>query len=264
MVEYSLFVKRDSFLHSLDPRPKIFLVFAVILSVLLFDHPLYMGVVLLSVILIGSFLGRIKLGEFFDLIKPVLPLILITFFLWPLFISEGEIIFSYRFISIRVNGFYLGAAMALRIASMVLVTSLLMMTTLQKELINGFRKLGLPYDYGLTLTIALRYIPTLANAAQTIMDAQRSRGLELDKGNIISKARKYVPILVPLVIISLKMAHDLSIALESRGFGTKGKRTIIRELKMGYKDKLFTGLIILFIVLVIVARLLGYGTYQVI
>ena len=262
MVEYSLYLKKKSILHSMDPRSKILMVLTVIILVLLFYNPYIIITIFITQTILSRILGKIKFKNIIEVLKPVTPLIIITFILWPIFSTQGKILLSYKFITIRTTGFLIGASMAFRIANMVLVSSILMMTTLQKDLILGFKKIGLPYDYGLTITIALRYIPTLTKSAQIIMDAQRSRGLELDKGNIIKRAKKHIPILVPLVVISMKMAHDLSIALESRGFGSKNKRTIMKKLKMKKKDYISSTILITIIIISTYLRIKGYGTLQ--
>lgn len=121
----------------------------------------------------------------------------------------------------------------------------LVMTTKQRDLIRGFTKMGLPYEIGLTILIALRYIPTLYYLAQNIMDAQKSRGLELEKGNFLERARKMIAIIIPLLVLTIKTAEELAIAMESRGFGASRKRTYLIELKMTPIDYLALGIIFL-------------------
>jgi len=136
----------------------------------------------------------------------------------------------------------------------------LIMTTSQKDLVLGFIRMGMPYEIGLTLTIALRYIPTLYMLTQTIMDAQKSRGLELEKGNFFQRARNTVPVLIPLIVASIKTAHELSIALESRAFGASKRRTFLYDIKMEMKDYISFGvLIVLFLFALYVRYYLEIG-----
>jgi energy-coupling factor transport system permease protein len=76
----------------------------------------------------------------------------------------------------------------------------------------------------------------MAIDAQTVVDAQRSRGLELDKGNFMKRIRNYVPILIPLIISAIRRSVELAEALEARGFGATEKRTSIATLKMRSAD----------------------------
>jgi len=53
----------------------------------------------------------------------------------------------------------------------------------------------------------------MAVDAQTVVDAQRSRGLELDKGNLLKRVRNYIPILIPLLLIAIRRSLELAEAL---------------------------------------------------
>jgi energy-coupling factor transport system permease protein len=76
----------------------------------------------------------------------------------------------------------------------------------------------------------------MAVDAQTVVDAQRSRGLELDKGNFMKRIRNYIPILIPLIISAIRRSVELAEALEARGFGATEKRTSLVTLKMRLAD----------------------------
>ena len=91
--------------------------------------------------------------------------------------------------------------------------------------------LGYPNALSFTFTTAVRLVPTMAADAQTVVDAQRSRGLELDKGNFLKRIRNYVPILIPLLLIAIRRSLELAEALESRGFPGKEGRVNLFELK---------------------------------
>ena len=53
-----------------------------------------------------------------------------------------------------------------------------------------------PYELCFAFTTAVRFVPVLADEAQTIMDAQKARGLELEGGNFMKRIRNYIPILI--------------------------------------------------------------------
>ena len=88
------------------------------------------------------------------------------------------------------------------------------------------------------------------------MDAQRSRGLELDKGSIIERIRKYIPILAPLIVGAIRMAQELAIAIDSRGFGKKN-RTYINRLSMGTRDYSILALSLLVFGMLVYFRFFG-------
>jgi energy-coupling factor transport system permease protein len=242
------YIKRRSFMHSLDPRVKIIGMLLGIVTLMLFNQPILLLALFTGLLLIGKVLAGADFSYQFKLLKPLLPIVIITIAVWPVIYKP------------RLMGFLIGIAYSARLLGFALVTFLLLMTTTQKELVLGFIKLGLPYELGLTLTIALRYIPTLYGIAKTIMDAQRSRGLELDKGNLFVRMRKMTSVLIPLIVASLKTAHELSIALESRAFGASKKRTFLRDLEMKPMDYAVLAFFIVGFVLSLYARyVLGFG-----
>src|SRR5437879_7639374 len=82
----------------------------------------------------------------------------------------------------------------------------------------------------------------MAVDAQTVVDAQRSRGLELDKGNLLKRVRNYIPILIPLLLIAIRRSLELAEALEARGFPGKEGRTSLFELRFKLVDYVLLGI----------------------
>jgi len=147
------------------------------------------------------------------------------------------------------------SAIALTLRFLVLLTafSLFFMTTSPDDLglaldrIGAVRWLslkwlGYPNALSFTFTTAVRLVPTLAVDAQTVVDAQRSRGLELDKGNPLRRIRNYIPILIPLLLIAIRRSLELAEALESRGFPGKEGRTSLFQLKLKRGDYAIIGI----------------------
>jgi len=253
MIQYTMFLRRKSFFHALDPRTKLaftFVMFSV--SMMYKDIRVLLLIFLLNIIVL-LLLCKIGIGIILKRTRPLLPLLIMSVALWPFFDTTGRILFSWRFLHIATGGILLGGAMAFRILTVFLSTYILLFTTEQKDLVSGFVKLGMGYEYGLTIAIAFRYIPTIAGVAFTIMDAQKARGLELERGSLFEKIKKYIPILTPLIISSIKMSSELAIAIESRSFG-KGKRTTLHELTMGVKDYLTLALSVLFLAFFVKVR----------
>ncbi|USG99692.1 energy-coupling factor transporter transmembrane protein EcfT [Thermococcus argininiproducens] len=239
---YTLYLERDSFLHSMDPRVKIIGSFLGVVALILFNSPYLLLAIFLGLILILNFLGKIQYREIFKALKPLMPIVLIAMVIWPFILKPWYF------------GLLIGVGYGIRLLSVALLTLGLIMTTSQKDLVLGFIKMGMPYEIGLTLTIALRYIPTLYMLTQTIMDAQKSRALELEKGNFLQRAKNTVPVLIPLIVASIKTAHELSIALESRAFGASKRRTFLHSIKMETKDYISLGVLISLFFMAVYAR----------
>ncbi len=86
------------------------------------------------------------------------------------------------------------------------------------------------------MTIALRFIPTLIEETDKIMNAQKARGADLSSGGLIKRAKALIPILIPLFVSAFRRADDLAVAMECRCYhGGKG-RTRMNKLHFGVSD----------------------------
>ena len=66
------------------------------------------------------------------------------------------------------------------------------------------------------MSIALRFIPTLMEETDKIMNAQKARGADFESGNHHSAGpRRMVPLLVPLFVSAFRRADDLALAMEA-------------------------------------------------
>jgi energy-coupling factor transport system permease protein len=147
-------------------------------------------------------------------------------------------------IGVDGGGLRVGAFFAVRILVLVVGTSLLTLTTSPVQLSGGLERVMAPLkllrvpvgDLAMTLTIALRFIPTTAEEAEAIVMAQQARGAVFDRGGPIARARAYAPVLVPLFFQLFRRADALATAMEARCYrGTEG-RTRMREQRMGATD----------------------------
>jgi len=146
-------------------------------------------------------------------------------------------------------------AMALRFLVLVESFSVFFLTTSPDHLSLALEQSRVPYEFTFAFTTAVRFVPVLAEEAQTIMDAQKARGLELEKGNFMKRIRNYIPILIPLIVSAIRRSLELAEAMESRGWGASKKRTNLYVLKMKKGDFM---LIIISITLLVSAIYVRY------
>jgi energy-coupling factor transport system permease protein len=124
------------------------------------------------------------------------------------------------------------AAMTLRFVVLVESFSVFFLTTSPDHLGLALEQSRVPYEFAFAFTTAVRFVPVLAEEAQTIMDAQKARGLELDKGGFLKRIRNYVPVLIPLIVSAIRRSLELAEAMESRAWGATKKRTNLYALKL--------------------------------
>ena len=224
------FTKLNSPVHKLDPRSKFVLMIGFFASALMFTNIFALLIVFVTqipVVLLAKTLKR-----WLQSMRGIL--------VYAGFIFIMNLIFGTPFVQ--------SIAFSIRFLGVVSAFSVFFMTTSADDLGLALEQIHAPYTIAFTFTTAVRLVPTMAVDAQTVVDAQRSRGLELDKGNFMKRIRNYVPILIPLIISAIRRSVELAEALEARGFGATEKRTSIVTLKMQWTDYV-----------VIVLTLIGMG-----
>jgi energy-coupling factor transport system permease protein len=154
------------------------------------------------------------------------------------------IIFAMNILSLYFYGEYesltliVERSLALTIRFMVLIESfsVFFLTTSPDLLGLALEQSHVPYELCFAFTTAVRFVPVLAEEAQTIMDAQKSRGLELEGGNFIKRIRNYIPILIPLIVNAIRRSLELAETMESRAWGATKARTNLYVLKLNRHD----------------------------
>lgn len=245
---YDLYQNGCSWLHRLDARVKLLTVICDSVILLSCQNLWLVAITLLvtQVTLFSAGIRSKRLWSSWQLLWPMMVMIILfTALLTP---GDGAQILAVWIIRVTVGSLAHGMTLALRIAALAFIILNWLFTTDQATLTRSLISLGLPYAWGLTLAMALRYIPTMASTFRMISDAQQARALELSKGNPLQRARAYIPITVAMLITALRTAEALSRALVSRGFGSDHRRSNWRPLHFRTVDliwlialPLFTG-----------------------
>lgn len=251
-----LYTPADTFLHRLDPRVKIVAVVLLSLLALILGELLHLLVLLAFVFLLLA-LGRAPLSKTVFALKFVFRIMLMIVVLWPIFDPSGTpVLAELGPVKITEPAVWKGVAMAARVCCLATVWYILMFTTSQRDLVRGLVRLGLRFDFGLALAIALRFIPTFGATVESISDAQRARGLELDKGAPLRRSRSYVAVLIPTIVSALRTADALTLALQSRAYGARADRTYLRDLRLRWSDAVALAVVVALFVLPAAAKYL--------
>ena len=194
----SLYVPGDSIVHRLPAGAKLLLLFVA--STALF---VVSGIVVHAgelVVVTGLFhTARLPWRDTLHQLRPAL-VFLVPIFLFHVFVTD----------------WMLGLQTVLRILVLLLMAVLVTLTTKLSDMIEvleravrPLRHVGVnPSKVGMMLSMVIRFIPLMMREAQEILEAQRARGLD----------RSAIALLMPLLIKTLKMADDLSDAIEARGY----------------------------------------------
>lgn len=234
----------NSILHRLDPRMKIILTMAYIILLFVAANPAGLA---LAAVLLGVLyrVANIPLRIILKSLKPILPIIVFTVVLNLFFITgESQPLVEVGFVKIYLEGIRYAVLMGVRIILLIAGTSLLTYTTSPialtdaiERLLSPLSKLRLPvHELAMVMTIALRFIPTLIEETDKIMNAQKARGAQLDSGTLQQRMKAMVPILIPLFVSAFRRADELAMAMECRCYRGGEGRTRLKQLRLTGKD----------------------------
>ena len=233
----------DSVVHRLDPRTKLALMVAYIVAIFLVKD--MASFVLVAIFLVSVTLAaKIPIRYLVKALKPMRIILPFMFFFNLLLVRKGELLFSWWIIKIYDEGLYNAFFVVLRLAFLVVGTSLLTLTTTPIALTDGLEKILSPlkivkfpaHELAMMMTIALRFIPTLVEEADKIKKAQLARGADFESGNVFKRAKAMLTILIPLIVNSFRHANELAMAMESRCYHGGEGRTKMRVLRFHIRD----------------------------
>lgn len=253
------YLQGDSFIHRLDPRTKFLATFLFIIIVFLANN--WLTYFILAVFtMIALLASKIPMSFFWNGVKPLLWVILFTVVLQMVFTTGGDVYVEWAFIKITSYGVINAIFIFLRFMFIIFISTLMTLTTpplqiadAMESIMKPLGKIGVPvHEIALMLSIALRFVPTLMDEAQKIMNAQRARGVDFGEGNLFEQMKAIIPILIPLFVSSFNRAEDLATAMEARGYQGGTGRSKYRVLTYGKIDGIAaTSLVILTIALVL-------------
>ena len=253
-----------SVIHRLDPRTKLLGVILYIVALFLSKSWISYGVVLCFLIFAIS-VSKIPPKSIVSGMKPLVIILVFTGIL-NLFYSDGGVVLVKLWkLTITTEGLKRAILMTSRILMLISGTFLLTYTTSPISLTDGLesllgplKRLHVPvHELSMMMCIALRFIPTLIEETDKIMNAQKARGADFETGSIIDRAKALIPVLVPLFISAFRRADELATAMECRCYQGGEGRTKMKLLRYGRNDFFaFGGLAAL---IAVIAVLAGFG-----
>jgi energy-coupling factor transport system permease protein len=244
----------NSVIHKMDPRAKLIVAILYIVAIFCAQNVICFAALLASAFLLIA-LSRISVITILRGLKPILFVLvftaLINVFLTasteeaPLWQAEIPIFSLVWRPTIYRVGVIRAIFTSVRVMVLIMVTSIFLtyttspitLTDAIEELLAPLKWLHIPvHDFAMMMTIALRFIPTLIEETDKIMNAQRARGADFANGSLVKRAKALVPVLIPLFVSAFKRAEDLAVAMECRCYrGGKG-RTKLHKLQYHWRD----------------------------
>lgn len=242
----------DSLLHRMDPRVKVVLTFAFIFVIFFCKNFWALGLMALF-LFIGTLISGVPFKMLAKSLRTIVVIILITAVLNLFYTTGGKELFSFWKITVTDKGVYTAVFMAVRIVCLIIGSSLMTFTTTPTALTDAIERLLSPlkifhvqvHTLAMMMTLALRFIPTLADEIEKITNAQKARGADFGSGSLVSRAKALIPILIPLFVSSFRRAYELAFAMECRCYTGGEGRTRMKQMKLGAMDFVFIGVFIL-------------------
>ena len=213
-------------------------------------------------------LGRVPLKTVLRGLRAVLVILAFTSLI-NIFWTKGEApLVSWKFIQIYPEGLYSAAFIIVRIAALIIGTSMFLtytttpieLTDAIEDVLSPLKKLHVPvHDFAMMMTIALRFIPTLVEETDKIMTAQKARGADFSSGGLIARAKALIPILIPLFVSAFNRAGDLATAMECRCYHGGDGRTRMHVRHIRFKDFIPLFLMVILGAGIIVLNIFGVG-----
>ena len=244
------YVNHNSFIHRMDPRNKIFCLIVLMVAVFI-SYPTWemtfivggaLGVFIIALLLIA----RVRIIDVFKSLRVlwflVLLLMIINVFTPP--VNAVNVAFYIGKKAIYWEAIFQSLKIILRLVLMIMLTMLLTASTKPLDLTYGLEWYMAPlkvirfpvHEIAMTISIALRFIPTLLDETDRIMKAQSSRGVDFKHGKISSRLKAIVSLIIPLFISSFQRSEELADSMEARGYNPKAKRTRYRVLRFSFGD----------------------------
>lgn len=241
-VAFGQYFPGKSLIHRLDPRAKIILFIAhIVILFCTFSYPaLAVTAVFTALFLI---LSGISPKFYFKSLKVIIFIVLFTSLL-NLFYGSGEPIWQWWIFKITLNGINRAVFVTTRIICLILASSCLTFTTSPTELTDAIERLMKPlrfihfpvHEIAMMMSLALRFVPTLLEETDKIMQAQKARGADMESGNLVKRVKALVPILIPLFVSAFRRAYDVATAMECRCYRGGAGRTRMKQIHMARRD----------------------------
>lgn len=260
------YVPYNSLLHRLDSRFKLLAMILLMVGVFLDFVSIWMNFIVYGLLLILSFVlmkvSHIKISSLFKQLKAMWFMIFFLLIINLLVPGDEKLGFIEITSSWKIyfSAIYNTLYIALRLIIMLALSMILTSTTTPLNLTSALEWYMKPlkivrfpvHEIVMTISLALRFIPTLLEETDKIMKAQASRGVDFQNGKLSEKVRAIISLIVPLFISAFQRSEELANAMEARGYNPSQKRTKYRISKWHLRDTLSLLYVVAFFALLIV------------
>ena len=255
---------QDSIIHNLEGRVKLIAILMIILFSVFSDR-LIVPVVLECFLLIVMYLAKLSFKESFKRVLLLLPFGGFVIAFQP-FIHPGNIIWQgpYSWLFITDTGLNWTVLLFARLIVCLTAIVILSSTSPMQEVVQSFRKLGMPRDLAMILTIMVRFLFIFVDELRDIRQSMASRNFDAFNDKISYKWRvKQVGYSIAMMFLkAYEKGERIYLSMASRCFSDNSNlyhaKTIIGKPEYVYLAIIVGIIIVLEIVVLFYSNHLGY------
>ncbi len=248
------YVPYNTWIHRLDARTKLFATIVLMVAVflpmptwsmtLLFQSAL---LIIVSILLVCSKTPITWVLSSLKMLWIMVIFLLIIYIAVPKAENVLGIAWSVNGWTVYWDSFAEAARIVARLIMMIMIATVLTSSTKPLDLTYALEWYFTPLkvirfpasEVAMTISIALRFIPTLLEDTMRVMRAQASRGVDFQHGGLIKRITGLTSLIIPLFVSSLTRSQELGDAMECRCYDPREKRTRYRLLHFHVGDFLF-------------------------
>lgn len=226
--------EKDTWIHRLSGVTKlIFFLLWSIVSMISYDTRVLLVMLVLSLIIFAMSKTKWKqVGAVFKFIMLFLCINLIAIFFFSpgqgtkIYGTETPLLHLFGNYTVTKEQLFYEFNVMIKYLTVIPAVFMFIVTTNPSEFAASMNKIGIHYNIGYSVAIALRYIPDVQDDFAKIKHAQEARGIEMSKkASFFKRIKSMAAIIFPLVFSSMDRIDVVSNAMELRGFGKYKKRT---------------------------------------
>lgn len=226
---------KQNILLQLHPMTKFYFTLFIFAVVLISPGYIFSFAIFPILTLIAMIVGVAK--EFLSIVFKALVTVLIFIFIMQMFFYPGEnVLWSWGIFEIKQEGIIYSLMLTSRILAIGSVFILFFRMTEVRDFVKSLEDIGLPPMGAYVVLSTLQIIPEMRRQANTIMEAQKTRGVETE-GSVFVRAKAFIPTLTPLILSSIAGTEERAITLESRAFSAPVKKTSLHQLTKSNIDR---------------------------
>ena len=253
--------EKDTWIHRLSGVSKlIFFLLWCFVSMMTYETGILLFMVVLSLVVFK--MSKTKWQQVGAVLKMIVLFLSINvtaiFFLAP---YQGTEIYGTKTVLFHIAGSYdmtleqlfYEFNVIIKYFTVVPAVFMFLVTTNPSEFAASMNRVGISYNVGYAISIALRHIPDVQGEFIKIKHAQEARGIEMSgKASLINRIKSTSSIIFPLVFSSMDRIDVVSNAMELRGYGKHKKRTWYMAKKLERNDYLVIAFTVIFAVVALV------------